>query len=104
MKKNWFIGLVLIAIMAFGVGCSDGSDVVQPPDEPVIENPDDPGTSTNSVNLVWGGDFESETNPFSGTFTIENVEGSNVGVFEASYVIDHLSGSEPIMRRIPMLN
>ena len=55
MKKNWFIGLVLIAIMAFGVGCSDGSDVVQPPDEPVIENPDDPGTSTNSVNLVWGG-------------------------------------------------
>ena len=40
MKKNWFIGLVLIAIMAFGVGCSDGSDVVQPPDEPVIENPD----------------------------------------------------------------
>lgn len=57
MKKNWFIGLVLIAIMAFGVGCSDGSDVVQPPDEPVIENPDDPGTSTNSVNLVWGGGF-----------------------------------------------
>lgn len=83
MKKNWFIGLVLIAIMAFGVGCSDGSDVVQPPDEPVIENPDNPGTSTNSVNLVWGGDFESETHPFSGTFTIENVEGNNVGVFEA---------------------
>ena len=32
---------------------------------------------------MGGGDFESETNPFSGTFTIENVEGSNVGVFEA---------------------
>lgn len=50
MKKNWFIGLVLIAIMAFGVGCSDGSDVVQPPEEE---------PEKIETNLIVHGDFEN---------------------------------------------
>ena len=49
MKRNWFIGFILIAVMALGVGCADGGSVVQPPEG---------GLQDAEINLIVHGDFE----------------------------------------------